>query len=267
MLGQKIKKVSVLLPQTVFGKGNIRKASVKKANEFESGLQGEIIFKVGRRGKNLIFKTKNGKVLVSHLKMTGQFIYDPTSRISPNKHTRIVFKLSEGTLFFNDIRRFGYVVYYPSEKHLEEAKHFKDVGLEPFDAELKPEFLISEFKKRKTNIKTLLMSQRVVAGLGNIYVDEVCFDAGIIPTRRTESLTFKEIKKLHNSIRKILASAIDLGGSSIRNYKLATGEEGNFVKMHQVYGKSGEPCSRCKAKLKKILIGGRTTVYCEDCQK
>lgn len=265
--GQKIMKVSVLLPQTVFGRSNIRQASIKKAREFENELKGEVVLSVERRGKNLIFKMKNGKILVSHLKMTGQFIYDPTRKIEPTKHARIIFELSKGRLFFNDIRRFGYVIYYPSEKYLEESGHFNDIGLEPFDSELTPEFLEAEFKKRKTNVKTLLMSQKVVAGLGNIYVDEACFAAGVKPTRRTEDLNSKEIKKLHDSIRKILTNAIELGGSSIRNYKLASGKEGSFVKMHQVYGKYGEPCPKCKNKLEKMVIGGRTTIFCKNCQK
>lgn len=267
MCGQNIQSVKVFLPQTVYGKGNIRKASIKKAKEFEDELKGEIFSEINRKGKNLLFKMKSGKLLVSHLKMTGQFIYDPTGKIEPIKHTRIIFELSKGRLFFNDIRRFGYVMYFPDKKSLESSGHFKDVGIEPLDSELTPEFMEQEFKKRKIGVKTLLMGQKVVAGLGNIYADEVLFAAGINPVRRTDSLNKKEIQKLHDSIRRILTEAIGLGGSSIRNYKLATGEEGSFAKMHQVYGKHGEPCPRCKKKLEKIIIGGRTTVYCKNCQK
>jgi len=265
--GQKILRVFVLQPQIVSGKGNLRRSSARRTGEFSEGLKGEIIKSVERRGKNLLFRTKNGKIVLAHLKMTGQFIYDPSGSVEPGKHTRIIFELSGGNLFYNDIRRFGYVLYFPNRTALKETGHFENLGLEPFDRKFTLNLFRTALKNRNSTLKSVLMNQEVVAGIGNIYADEICYAAKILPGKKASLLNKEEIKNLYRSIKSVLKQAIKLKGSSIRNYRLATGEEGGFAKMHQVYGRAGEPCFVCETKLAKSVIGNRTTVFCKNCQK
>jgi len=279
--GQKIKKVSVSKPKLVSGKGNIRVASAHKRTEFIRELQGEVIKDISRRAKNLIFHFRSGKILLVHLKMSGQFIYrekgvnavigghpiEISEKILPNKHSHIIFELTRGTLYYNDTRMFGYLLYYPDLKYFDRAGHFNTLGLEP----LTKDFTLIEFEKRlktKTGkLKTVLMNQSVVTGLGNIYCDEVCFRARTKPTRLISTLKSHEIKEIHQAIKYILPRAIALGGSSVASYRLADGSRGNYAREHKVYGRAGEKCARCGQILNKIILNGRTTVFCNNCQK
>lgn len=265
--GQKILRVFVLQPQIVSGKGNLRKSSSRKTEEFTEGLNGEIIKSVERRGKNLLFQTKSGKIVLAHLKMTGQFLFDPQKTAEPGKHTRIIFELSGGNLFYNDIRRFGYVLYFPSRSALHDTGHFEKMGLDPFNPKFTLGFLRQALAKKNSGLKTILMGQEIVSGIGNIYADEISYRAGILPSKKASSLTRDETRNLYRSIKHILSDAIKHKGSTIRDYKLASGEEGGFAKMHKVYGRAGEPCFNCQTKLAKSVIGSRTTVFCENCQK
>lgn len=279
--GQTVKKVKVLAPKLVSGKGNIRKASEEKTRLFMRGLKNEKIQDVERRAKNLIFHFQSGKILLVHLKMSGQLVYRERNKnlvegghpiqlsemSLPNKHTRVIFELSKGTLYYNDTRMFGYLLYYPTIGTLIRENHFKNLGLEPFDPHFSLKYLAEELKKKKGRVKTVLMGQEVVTGLGNIYCDEVCFAANIRPTRRTNSLKPNEIKKLHLAIQHILKRAIEMGGSSVVNYRLADGSRGNYAREHRVYGKAGRPCVICGDDLKKIVVNSRSTVYCSNCQQ
>lgn len=267
ILGQKVKKVIVRAPKLVSGSGNLRVASKKKAAEFIRGLAGETILRVERRAKNLIFRFKSGKILLAHLKMSGQFVYHDGKTRPPGEHTHIIFKLSRGTLYYNDIRTFGYLLYFPNERAFQESMPFKDVGPEPFSAEFTPEYFRNVLGNKKTNIKALLLGQSAVAGLGNIYADEALFAARIRPTRRASSLREEEVAKLYSAIKKILAKAIQLGGSSVDTYRRLDGTKGNFAEKHKVYGRAGEKCFRCGNKLVSKKIAGRTTVYCLNCQR
>jgi formamidopyrimidine-DNA glycosylase len=280
IVGQKIKNVKIFAPKLVSGFGNLRVASKKKADEFIGGLTGETIALVERRAKNLIFRFKSGKILLVHLKMSGQFSYKEGETIIggghpielsekelPNKHTHIIFKLSRGTLYYNDIRTFGYLLYFSSEKDFNQSGHFKNIGPEPLSKEFSEGYFQTVLKNKKTNIKALLLGQSVVAGLGNIYADETLFKARIRPTRRASSLKPGEIKRLYSAIKKILSRAIKLGGSSVATYRLLDESRGNFAREHKVYGRGGEKCLRCGLKLISKKIAGRTTVYCANCQK
>ncbi|MFH0890799.1 MAG: bifunctional DNA-formamidopyrimidine glycosylase/DNA-(apurinic or apyrimidinic site) lyase [Candidatus Liptonbacteria bacterium] len=278
--GQTIKRVKVLAPKLVSGKGNIRKASPQKTGVFVRGLRGEKIQEIERRAKNLIFHFYSGKIVLIHLKMSGQLVYRERNKnlvegghpiqLSemqlPNKHTRVIFELSKGVLYYNDTRMFGYLLYYPTIGTLIRENHFHRLGLEPFDPHFNLKYLAEELKKKSGRIKTVLMGQEIVTGLGNIYCDEVCFAANIRPTRRASSLKPNEIKKLHLAIQHILKRAIEMGGSSVVNYRLADGSRGNYAREHRVYGKSGKPCVICGENLKKIMVNGRSTVYCAKCQ-
>lgn len=281
ILEQKIKKVIVNKPKLVSGKGNIRIASAKKVNEFIKGLTGEKFIGIERRAKNLIFKISHDKIVLAHLKMTGQFVYKEKNRnfvlgghpievsekTLPNKHTHIVFELSNGTLYYNDTRMFGYVIYYPNSKTFEKENHFANLGKEPQDKNFTVKYFTESLKEKKGKIKSVLMGQDVVVGVGNIYTDESLHEAGILPTRSASSLKSDEIKKLHKAIVRIINKAIKVGGSSVATYRLIDDSRGNYAREHKVYGKGGKKCEHCGTILKKILIQTRATVFCPKCQK
>ncbi len=282
IIGQKVQDVKVRKPKLVSGKGTLRIASSKKVREFEDGLKGQIFSKVERRAKNLIFRFKSGKVLLVHLKMSGQFVYksdknkkqisgghpiELSEKELPNKHTHVIFKLNEGMLYYNDIRMFGYLLYYPTEKNFDEALHFNLLGLEPMNKEFTSSYLENSLKNKKGKIKAVLMNQEIVTGLGNIYADESLFEAKIKPMRPANSLKKEEIKLLYKAIVRILTRAIKVGGSSVATYKLLDESSGNYAREHKVYGKSGKKCPRCGHLLEKTTIQTRTTIFCPNCQK
>lgn len=280
--GQKIKRVIVKKPKLVSGKGNIRMASTKKARGFERGITGEKFLAVERRAKNLIFKLTHKKIILVHLKMSGQFAYRPFSRKPsvigghpielsehelPNKHTHIIFELERGTLYYNDTRMFGYLLYYPSAEKFEAENHFGIYGLEPLDSAFAAKYLRNALRDKKGKIKIVLMGQKVVTGLGNIYADESLFEARIRPDRGASSLSPLEITRLLKAIKRILARAVKVGGSSVATYRLLDLSRGNYAREHKVYNKAGQTCVRCKTPLQKILIQNRTTIFCRNCQK
>ncbi len=287
IVGQKIKNVKVLAPKLVSGSGNIRVSSRAKTAEFIKGITGEVVEGIERRAKNLIFRFKSGGLLLVHLKMSGQFVYREGKKTIegghpielsrselPNKHTHIIFELSRGTLFYNDIRTFGYLLYFRNQAALNKTAHFASIGPEP----LSPQFTLEHFSRSLKNknpaspagrskLKAVLLGQSVVAGLGNIYADEVCFEAGVKPARRASSLDGGEIKKLYSAIKRILKRAIETGGSSVATYMLLDESRGNYAREHKVYGRGGEACMNCGKKLKSITLCGRTTVFCVSCQR
>jgi formamidopyrimidine-DNA glycosylase len=282
ILGQKIVDVKVRKPKLVSGKGTIRTASRKKVEEFEKGLLGETFVEVNRRAKNLIFKFKSGKILLVHLKMSGQFVYkskkgknevtgghpiEISEKELPNKHTHVIFYLNNGTLFYNDTRMFGYLLYYPTLKHFENEDHFKLIGLEPLDRKFTAKYLEESLKNKVGKIKAVLMNQEIVTGLGNIYADETLFASKIRPTRQANTLSKTEIENLYANIIRIIKRAIKVGGSSVATYRLLDDSQGNYAREHKVYGKAGKNCSICKSVLSKIEIQTRTTVFCPKCQK
>jgi formamidopyrimidine-DNA glycosylase len=279
--GRRIRRVTVKKPRIVSGKGSVRPASAAKAAEFSARLRGDTIVGVERLAKNLIFKLKSAAVVVAHLKMSGQFAYRPPAakrafvgghpiELSeselPNKHTHIIFDLDRGTLYYNDTRMFGYVLWYPDESAAGEA-HFKGLGVEPFGPEFTLGYFRAALKKSAARLKSVLMSQSVVSGLGNIYVDEACFAAGVRPDRRANSLTPAETRKLHEAIKRILHGAIAAGGSSVASYRLLDMSRGNYARKHKVYGRAGKPCLKCATPLSKMTIQSRTTVFCGRCQR
>ena len=279
--GQRIKHIEVRKPKLVSGKGNVRSVSGAKAKEFIAGLTGETISVIDRRAKNLIFRTKRGKILLVHLKMSGQFVYrergrnlvdgghpiELSEKELPNKHTHLIFELTRGTLFYNDTRMFGYLLYYPSAAAFEKENHFGGLGLEPMD----PAFTFAYFKtalgEKKGKLKKVLMDQAIVTGLGNIYADEVCFMAGVRPVRRVESLKPKEMEGIYKAILFIIPNAIEQGGSSVATYRLLDESRGNYARDHKVYGKTGERCVVCGTALRTVQVNNRTTVFCPNCQK
>jgi formamidopyrimidine-DNA glycosylase len=173
------------------------------------------------------------------------------------KHTHAVATLSSGReLRFVDPRRFG---------RLSVAHQFAASGSEPLEVEL--EQFVTLFRGRKTPIKSALLNQKLLSGVGNIYADESLFRAGIRPRRRAASLTRKELARLYAAVQEVLKEAIELGGSSVSNYVDANGEEGFFQLQHRVYGREGQPCLVCKTPIKRVVIAGRSSHFCPKCQK
>lgn len=282
IVGQKVLHVKVNKPKLVSGKGTLRTASSKKVKEFEIGLRSETLSEVDRRAKNLIFRFASGKVMLVHLKMSGQFVYRSSANKNlvsgghpieisetelPNKHSHVIFELEKGTLYYNDTRMFGYLLYYPSIEAFEKANHFALLGLEPFDKNFTEKYLEEALKKKSGKIKVILMDQKIVTGLGNIYADESLFESCIRPDRKASSIKSPEVKALYKAILRIMKRAVKVGGSSVATYRLLDDTRGNYAREHKVYGKDGENCPRCGRPLKKVVIGGRTTIFCSNCQK
>ena len=195
---------------------------------------------------------------IVHLGMTGSMLVCPP-HAPVEKHTHAIAKLASGReLRFVDPRRFGRL-------SVSRNGNFEAGGLEPLEVE--PETFIRLFRGRKTPIKSALLNQKLLRGVGNIYADEALFRAGIRPRRRAATLTREQLRKLYASIQEVLKEAIALGGSSISDYVDADGEEGFFQLQHRVYGREAEPCLVCKRPVKRVVIAGRSSHYCAKCQK
>jgi formamidopyrimidine-DNA glycosylase len=272
ILHQKIKSVKILSQPTIKNSPALF-LRILKNNEF---------VKIERIGKLLIFNLANGKnYLLVHLKMTGQLIYDSGKNVvvgghslnknrteemvKPQRSTRVYFIFADGSrLFFNDQRRFGYlkIVDY---NELEKIK--SKYGLEPLTPEFKKDKWRQIFSGRKKNVKALLLDQSLVAGVGNIYADEVLFASGILPNRLANSLKLVEIDKIFKNLQIILARAIAERGTTFNNYVDGHGRKGGFVNFLKVYGRKGQNCKKCKTPLKSTKVAGRGTIYCIKCQK
>ncbi len=200
---------------------------------------------------------------IVHLGMTGQLlIASPTSEIA--KHTHAILKLASGReLRFVDPRRFGRLAVVRIDS--QDGTGFSAPGDEPLQAKIDRFNML--FRHRKTPIKSALLNQKLLSGVGNIYADESLFRAGIRPRRRASSLTRAELQKLHTALLEVLREAIKLGGSSINDYVDAEGREGFFQLKHRVYGREGQPCLVCKTPIKRVIIAGRSSHYCPHCQK
>lgn len=227
---------------------------------------GKKIKSVSRRAKILILELNNDYSLLIHLKLTGQLVFCSKLCKLPNKFTHIIFNFTDGSrLFFNDIRKFGWLKLLDQEQLKKELAGY---GLEP----LNREFTLEKFKeilnKRKNaKIKQVLLDQTLIAGIGNIYTDESCFYAKIKPTRIIKTLKEGEVKNLYQGIKKILKLAIAKKGTSADTYVQLDGSPGGMEKYLKVYGRKGEKCKRCPGIVKKIKLNGRGTAFCENCQK
>lgn len=249
ILGKKITDIIVNSPKVV------KQPSLAL---FKKGLKAVKIAKILRKGKVLILELSSGKSLVIHLRMTGQLVYPGNA-----KQSRISFKLSQNKfLDYNDRRILGELRLLDDWRKL---KFIRELGPEPFD------LTAGEFKKmlsqKKTKIKPLLMDQRFISGIGNLYAAEALFKSKINPLRRACDLSDREKENLFSAIKEILNAAIKHKGSSVDQYVTLTGEKGGYVPYHRVYDREGQPCYVCKAPIKRIALGGRGTYFCGRCQK
>ncbi|HEV3513278.1 MAG TPA: bifunctional DNA-formamidopyrimidine glycosylase/DNA-(apurinic or apyrimidinic site) lyase [Candidatus Sulfotelmatobacter sp.] len=240
------------------------------AREIAAALEQSRIAAVRRMGKHIVFdldraanggkparrKQEKGAQWIVHLGMTGSLrICEPQTDVA--KHTHAILKLSSGReLRFVDPRRFG---------RLSVSTKFDAAGIEPLEVDL--DRFVTLFRGRKTPIKSALLNQNLLRGVGNIYADESLFRAGLRPRRRASSITREQLGKLFLAVKEVLTEAIALGGSSISDYVGAEGEEGFFQLQHRVYGREGERCLICKTRIKRVVIAGRSSHYCPRCQK
>lgn len=254
-LGKTIKSVDVLRKQTI----------ENDVGEFTKYLVNETIIDFGRVGKFIIFYLTNNKVLISHLRMEGKyFLKDEKEKLT--KHDLVVFHFSDGTkLLYNDTRRFGRIKLSSLEDYMK-TEPLSKVGPDPFmmkDSKL----LEKAFKNKTIAIKTALLDQTVMSGLGNIYVDEVLFSTKVHPETPAKLVSSKKLNEIWKASKEVLTNAIKAGGSTIKSYHPKEGISGNFQVNLKVYGKKDGTCPICGCKLRKIFVNGRGTTYCPHCQK
>ena len=214
-------------------------------------LAGKLVRAIRRHGKFILFEFEDG-VLAIHLGMTGKLVFDGAR----TAYTRAVFELSGGALFFEDVRQFGHLAWRSDSPPL--GPDPLEIGADEFWREL---------HARARRIKPLLLDQQFLRGMGNIYVDEALFRAGIHPRAVAARLSRPRVLLLHEAMRDVLGLAIAKGGSSISDYVDAEGRKGSFQLLHQVYGKEGEPCPNCGRPIRRIVVGQRGTHYCGKCQR
>jgi len=271
-----IKDVEILKPKLIYYNG--KRGDVKS---FKKILVGARIKNVQRRAKILLFELSNGYFFILHLKMTGQLILrakgekDATGghpwpslmNPTPNKWTHItIFFTDKSILYFNDIRQFGYIKIFKTSE-LKKQKELNLLGIEPFDKKFTLNILINMLLDRpKTKIKQLLLDQHFISGIGNIYADESLYFANIHPTRLAGKLQTAEIKKLYMGVKSIILKSITMGGTSANTYVTLNGKKGVYKPFLKVYGKEGEPCSKCQGNISRIKLGGRSSHFCPDCQ-
>lgn len=230
-----------------------------------SELVSRHVGEVSRRGKYLWLPLDNGGLLM-HLGMSGSLNFSDAPG-DPGTHDHFDLVTSRGTLRLTDPRRFGAVVWSDAYDNGRAAVLLAGLGLEPFDLRLTGAYLHQKLRGRRVSIKQALLAGDIVVGAGNIYACEALFSAGIDPRRRSDKLSKPRCERLVGTIRETLARAVELGGSSLRDFKNAHGVNGNFQLQAFVYGREGLPCLRCGTLIKRVVQGQRSTFFCASCQK
>jgi len=253
----------------------------KRFEDFKKELIGKEILDIKRRGKNILFFLSSGKVLLIHQKLTGHLLFGKWKKIKKewvseiegplkedpmNKFLHLIFFFKDGwQLALSDLRKFAKVEILTKE---ELEKELSKLGPEP----LEKDFTFEKFKerilkKKKGKIKQVLMDQEVIAGIGNIYSDEILWKAKIHPFKKVNKLSEEELKRIYKAMKEILPKAIEVGGESISDYRRPSGERGGFDPLRKVYRREGEKCFRCGAKIKRVKLGQRSAHFCPVCQK
>ncbi len=268
----RIKKVKI-------NDGNLR-YKVKKSDILK--LSGKKIEKIERRSKFLIFKVGKNIIMLVHLGMTGKFFfinkknkkfktsfYYNLDKNKDHKHDRIIFFLEKKQkLIYNDIRKFGFIKFFGTEIYRDNP-HLKNLGPEPLEKNCNFKYFKKYIYGKSRTVKDILMDQKCISGLGNIYVNEILFCSGIKPNKKVVKLTNKEIEKIILNTKKIIKKSIKLGGSSIKDFSSSDGKRGAFQQTFRVYGRNGEHCSNtdCNKKIIRTVISNRSSFYCPRCQK
>ena len=271
-----IETVKLGIEKTVLGSAIISTKIFRRdlrftiAEHFEKLILKKRVLGVGRRSKYLLFFLSNKITIVLHLGMSGRINLSTESKnkYKPKKHDHLIISFdNQFLLIYNDPRRFGFIEII--EGNYADYQRFKYIGIEPLSKKFDKQHLWSKIKNSSRSLKNILMDQKVVAGLGNIYVSEALWDCRIKPTRIGKKMSLIECERLVASIKKVLKKAIKFGGTTLKDFRQVGGEVGYFQNKLQVYGKEGQACLRgkCKGAVGKIIISGRSTFYCATCQK
>ena len=274
----------------LIAKKTIEKVNVLNAKSFQAStssidvfVNNSTILSVKRRAKILLIELSSGYSLVVHLKMTGQLLFrdnqnksknfagghpsDSFLSVLPDNHTRVELIFTDSTtLFFNDMRKFGWIKLLPTTE-LKEEKFIAKLGPEPLIGNPTPEYLKRISRHPKSLVKAALLNQEIVAGIGNIYADEALWGAMIHPKTRVENLSKKQLEDILNAAIEVMSFSINKGGSTDRNYLNAKGEKGSYLTFANVFRKEGKPCPRCGHVIEKIRVAGRGTHICSNCQQ
>ena len=266
--------LSPVMEGYVFDRVELRRANLRFPfpDDFAARLEGQTITRFGRRAKFLDVELSSGERLLMHLGMSGRFTIDGEAQgefVSDTggiaKHDHVIFHMSSGhRVIYNDPRRFGFMELVAVG---ETPERLKTLGPEPLSNSCNAPDLREKLRGKKSKIKAALLDQRIIAGLGNIYVCEALFRARISPKRAAGRLTVAETESLTGHIKDVISEAIEAGGSSLRDFAQADGDLGYFQHSFDVYGREGEPCKVCGAPLKRITQSGRSSFYCSACQK
>ncbi|HUN53440.1 MAG TPA: bifunctional DNA-formamidopyrimidine glycosylase/DNA-(apurinic or apyrimidinic site) lyase [Candidatus Sulfotelmatobacter sp.] len=237
---------------------------------FVERLQGRAVRRVRRRAKYIVMDTDGAEVLLAHLGMSGKMLVEPPNASQPplGQHDHVVFTTDHGVrIAFNDARRFGMLDLWAADA-LDRHPLLKDLGPEPLGNDFSAPVLSARLAGKRTPIKAALLDQRVVAGLGNIYVSEALFRAGISPRRSAHTVAGTRAERLVPAIKMVLQEAIAAGGSSLRDYVQASGELGCFQHHFDVYDREGQPCQNCnRSSVRRIVQSGRSSFFCPTCQR
>lgn len=235
-------------------------------DDFADIVAGQVIERIDRRSKYLLFHLSNGWSVVGHLGMSGRMTHLPSAEYQFQKHDHIEWRMEdEKSLIFHDPRRFGLMITALTSE-LADHPLLNKLGPEPLEEEFDSTYLYSALKKRKSAIKLAIMDSHLVVGVGNIYASEALFRAGIHPEIPANKITKAKAAALTDAIKQVLAEAIASGGSTLRDYVRSSGEMGYFQHRFAVYGREGEPCVTCGAPIQKILQAKRSTYFCVTCQ-
>jgi formamidopyrimidine-DNA glycosylase len=260
IVGKKIKSVEVS------GTRSVRR---QKKKEFIDLLEGRKIVSVQRRGKYLVLRLDDPEALVVHLGMSGQLLRAKTAREKPPKHTHVVITFTQGGLLrFVDPRTFGEMFVTKFEDLDEQVDELAHLGLDPLETAMSWELFGRMLAEKKMKLKTLLMDQKFIAGIGNVYSDEILFQAGLRWDRMSDSLSQQEVRRLYRAISETLQDAVKYRGSSLADeqYVDLFGQPGEYQQYHQVYDREGEACQRCRRPIQRARYSNRSTFFCEACQ-
>jgi len=258
---------------------------IKKPSSFDlfkKGIKGKKIEGIERRGKNILFRLPEGKTLLVHQKMTGHFLIGkwekrggrwgslkkwPLSDDPANRYLHLIFCLDNGKMLaLSDLRKFAKAELWENSD-LANSKYFKSLGPEPLKEDFDFKAFNDVLNKKKGKIKKILMDQNVIAGIGNIYSDEMLFKARIHPLKEVLRLSLSEKKKLFRAMKETLDLAVKLQGESFSDFRRTSGEKGYYDKVRMIYRRTGEKCPNCKGIIKRIKVGGRSAHFCPNCQK
>ena len=261
VVGKRVKSVEAT------GLRTIRRHKTKK--NFISKVEGRKISGVERKGKYLLLRLDDGNLLVVHLGMSGQLLRAKSAKEPALKHTHVVLTFTQGgQLRYVDPRTFGELFVTEPDELKHEVPELAHLGFDPLEDVMSWTVFGDKLHERKTKLKPLLMDQKFMAGIGNIYADEILFAAGLRYDRDSETLTAQEVRRLYRSMVETLQDAIKHRGSSLSDeqYKDLFGEVGDFQSQHKVYDREGEPCRRCRSPIVRVKQNGRSSFLCEQCQ-